>query len=72
MTLSPHTSSSNGNIHHSGYELAYVLEGEATLYLDDEEFILNKEDSVKISAGISHRWENNSNKDVKVIFAVIL
>lgn len=72
MTLSPCTSSSNDNIHHSGYELAYVLEGEATLYLDDEKFILNKEDSIKISAGISHRWENNSDKDVKIIFAIIL
>lgn len=72
MTLSPNTSSSNCNIHHSGYELAYVLEGEATLYLDNEKFILNKEDSVKISAGISHRWENNSDKYVKVLFAVIL
>lgn len=72
MTLDPDTCSSNGDIHHSGYELAYVLEGEATLYLDDEEFILHKEDSVKISAGIRHRWENKSNKVVKVLFAVIL
>ena len=72
MTLAPNTSSSNGNIHHRGYEIAYVLEGEVSLYLDDEEFILNKEDSVKITVGIDHRWENKSNKEAKVIFAVIL
>lgn len=72
MTLAPNTSSSNGNINHSGYEIAYVLEGEVYLYLDDEEFILSKEDSVKVTAGINHRWENKSGKDAKVIFAVIL
>lgn len=72
MTLYPNTSSSNGDISHTGYELSYVLEGEATLYLDDDKFTLYKGDSVKISAGINHRWENNTNEEVKVIFAVIL
>ena len=72
MTLEPNTSSSNGDISHTGYEIAYVLEGEATIYLDNEKFIMNKGDSIKISAGIHHRWENNTNEDVKVIFAVIL
>lgn len=72
MILEPNTSSSNGDISHTGYELAYVLEGEATVYLDNEEFTMGKGDSIKISAGINHRWENNTNEYVKVIFAVIL
>ena len=42
------------------------------LYLDGEKFELEKEDSVKIPVGMNHRWENNSDYDAKVIFAVIL
>ncbi len=72
MDLSPKSSSCTDYIHHNGYEIAYVLEGEVILYLDDEKFDLNKEDSVKIPAGIKHRWENNSDIEAKVIFAVIL
>lgn len=72
MDLSPKSSSCIGYIHHNGYEIAYVLEGEATLHLDDEKFELKKEDSVKIPVGMKHRWENNSDLQAKVIFAVIL
>lgn len=72
MDLSPKSSSCTDYIHHNGYEIAYVLEGEVILHLDDEEFDLKKEDSVKIPAGIKHRWENNSDIEAKVIFAVIL
>ena len=72
MSLSPGSVSSSENIQHKGYEIAYLLEGEVNLYLDDEEFTLYQGDSVKISVGVKHRWENKSNLNAKVIFAVIL
>lgn len=72
MNLAPHTSSCNEYIYHNGYEIAYVLEGEANLYLDNEKFDLYKGDSVKVPVGINHRWENNSENEAKIIFAVIL
>ena len=72
MDLSPKSSSCVEHIYHNGYEIAYVLEGEVSLYLDNEKFGLKKEDSVKIPVGMKHRWENNSDKNAKVIFAVIL
>ena len=72
MDLSPKSSSCNQYIYHNGYEIAYILQGEVNLYLDGEKFELEKEDSVKIPVGMNHRWENNSDYDVKVIFAVIL
>lgn len=72
MDLSPKSSSCTDYIHHNGYEIAYVLEGEVTLHLDDEKFELKKEDSVKIPVGMKHRWENNSDLESKIIFAVLL
>ncbi|MGL6106173.1 helix-turn-helix domain-containing protein [Romboutsia sp.] len=72
MNLSPNTSSCVGTIVHKGYEIAYILEGEVKLFLDEEEFLLYKGDSVKIPAGTKHRWENNCDSESKVIFAVIL
>lgn len=72
MSLSPGSVSSSENIQHKGYEIAYLLEGEVDLYLDDEKFILYQGDSVKTPAGVKHRWENTSNSNAKVIFAVIL
>lgn len=72
MNLSPKSSSCNDYIYHNGYEIAYILEGEVTLMLDNEGFNLNKDDSVKIPVGMKHRWENNSDLEARVIFAVIL
>ncbi|MGL4912888.1 MAG: cupin domain-containing protein [Romboutsia sp.] len=72
MNLEPNTSSCNDFIHHNGYEIAYILEGEVNLYLDDEKFILYKGDSVKVPIGINHRWQNISEHNSKVIFAVVL
>lgn len=72
MNLSPNTSSCNGFIYHNGYEISYVLEGEVNLYFDNEKFTLYKGDSIKIPAGINHRWENNSESNSKLIFAVVL
>ena len=72
MDLSPKSSSCADYIHHNGYEIAYVLEAEVTLHLDDEKFELKKEDSVKVPVGMKHRWENNSDLESKIIFAVLL
>ncbi|MEG1411738.1 MAG: cupin domain-containing protein [Terrisporobacter sp.] len=72
MDLSPKSSSCTDHIHHNGYEIAYVLEGKVNLYLDNEKFELNKEDSVKIPVGVKHKWENDTDKRSKVVFAVIL
>lgn len=72
MNLSPHTSSCDTPIHHKGYEIAYVLDGEVTLYMDEDTFYLDKNDSVKIPIGVNHKWENKSDDESKILFAVIL
>lgn len=72
MKLAPGTTSCVGTIVHRGYEIAYILEGEVKLFLDEDEFILFEGDSVKIPTGTKHRWENNCDVESKVIFAVVL
>ncbi|MDB8793582.1 helix-turn-helix domain-containing protein [Romboutsia sp. 1001216sp1] len=72
MNLSPNTSSCSNFIEHKGYEIAYILSGEANLYIDEDKFTLYEGDSVKVPIGSRHRWENITNNDTKVIFAVIL
>ena len=34
--------------------------------------LIKKDDSVKIPVGMHHKWENNSDGEVRIIFAVIL
>ncbi|MEG1310547.1 MAG: helix-turn-helix domain-containing protein [Romboutsia sp.] len=72
MNLPPNTSSCENFIHHKGYEIAYILDGEASIYLEHEIFTLYKGDSIKIPAGTHHRWSNLTNLQTKVIFAVVL
>ena len=43
-----------------------------TSVLRDVNFTLHKGDSVKVPVGVNHRWENQSDKESKVIFAVVL
>lgn len=72
MNLSPNTSSCVNSISHKGYEIAYILDGCADIYLEDDKFTLYKGDSIKVPAGTKHRWENNSKDNTRVIFAVVL
>lgn len=72
INLAPNTSSCVDRITHNGDEIAYVLEGEVKLFMDEDEFTLFKGDSVKVPLGTKHKWQNDSNSESKVIFAVIL
>ncbi|WP_410982077.1 helix-turn-helix domain-containing protein [Bacillus cereus] len=70
MTVPPNTSSSENLLEHKGEELAFVLEGRITVYLDEEEYILETGDSVKIPAYLKHKWINNFNQNAVVLFSV--
>lgn len=70
MKLPPHSQSSQQPLSHTGEEVAYILSGTVTLYLNDIDNILEIGDSVKIPAGAHHKWENHSDSDATVIFAV--
>ena len=70
MNFPPNTASSEKLLGHKGEEVAYVLEGKIKVFLNDEEFILDSGDSVKIPAHMKHKWENNFNKNAAILFSV--
>ncbi|HWO97417.1 MAG TPA: cupin domain-containing protein [Bacillus sp. (in: firmicutes)] len=70
MTIPPNTASSEKLLEHKGEEIACVLEGKIKVFLDDEEYILETGDSVKIPAYMKHKWENNFNKNAAILFSV--
>jgi transcriptional regulator with XRE-family HTH domain len=70
MNVPPNTSSSENLLAHKGEEVAFVLEGKIKVYLDDEEYILESGDSVKIPAHMKHKWENNFNENAAILFSV--
>ncbi|MBX0353410.1 helix-turn-helix domain-containing protein [Bacillus toyonensis] len=70
MTVPPNTSSSDNVLEHKGEELAFVLDGTITLYLNEEEYTLETGDSVKIPAYLKHKWVNQLEKNAIVLFSV--
>lgn len=72
MNLPANTSSCEDYISHNGYEIAYLLEGQVDLFLDEEKFTLFKGDSIKIPIGTNHKWQNSYKEEAKLIFAVVL
>ncbi|MFD0828184.1 cupin domain-containing protein [Neobacillus sp. M.A.Huq-85] len=70
MKIPPNTSSSEKLLEHKGEEVAFILEGKIKVYLNEEEHILEAGDSVKIPAYMKHKWENDFNQNVSVLFSV--
>jgi uncharacterized cupin superfamily protein len=70
MNVPPNTSSSEKLLEHKGEEVAFVLQGRIKVFLNDEEYILETGDSVKIPAYMKHKWENNFNKNSSILFSV--
>jgi transcriptional regulator with XRE-family HTH domain len=70
MTIPPQSRSSEIPLSHKGEEIAYVLSGTVTLYLEDSMETLEKGDSIKILPGMRHMWKNDTASNVEVIFAI--
>ncbi|KLA31089.1 helix-turn-helix domain-containing protein [Bacillus cereus] len=70
MNLLPQTSSSMEPVAHKGEEIAFIMEGQVKLYLNEEILLLNTGDSVKIPPYAKHKWENTSLNKITVIFGV--
>jgi len=48
-------------ISHSGEECGYVLQGGLKVYLGDQQFHLNEDDSISFSSMIPHHYNNLGN-----------
>ncbi|MFS0906226.1 cupin domain-containing protein [Priestia aryabhattai] len=70
MNVPPNTTSSEKLLAHEGEEIALILEGKIKIYLNEEEYILDKGDSVKIPTNLRHKWENTFNQNAVVLFSV--
>lgn len=70
MKIPARLSSSEELFNHRGEEVAYVSKGSVNLYLVNDVISLNTGDSVVIPPQTNHKWENISNLDCEVIFAV--
>lgn len=70
MKIPSKESSSKELFSHKGEEVAYVMKGSVNLYLMNTVIELNCGDSVKIPPHSKHKWENTSDFDCEVIFAV--
>ena len=70
MTIPANESSSSEQFSHKGEEVAYVMKGKVDLHMMNTVIELNCGDSVKIPTLSQHKWENRSNEECQVIFAV--
>ncbi|GKU82976.1 helix-turn-helix domain-containing protein [Niallia sp. NCCP-28] len=70
MNVPPDSASSEKLLEHKGEEVAFVLEGKIKVLLDNEEYMLETGDSVKIPAYMKHKWENNSSENAVILFSV--
>ena len=49
-------------------ELAFILEGEVSIMFENEEFLLREGDTIRILPNRGHKFRNDMDKDVKVLF----
>lgn len=66
----PHSDSGSAVQFHAGEEVSYVLNGKLMLTLDQVQYTLEAGDSVRILPMTPHIWENQSDEDAILIFAI--
>lgn len=56
-------------VSHEGEEILYILEGEITQRVDDDEFIMRAGDSLHFRGNRPHAWRNNSEQSARLFWA---
>ncbi|KIL14447.1 cupin domain-containing protein [Bacillus safensis] len=70
MNVPPNSASSEKLMEHHSEEIAYILQGKIKVYLNEDEYILETGDSVKIPTNLRHKWENPFKENAIVLFSV--
>jgi transcriptional regulator with XRE-family HTH domain len=70
MNVPPDASSSEKLLEHKGEEVAFVLEGRIKVFLDEQEYLLETGDSVRIPSLMKHKWENPFDQKAVILFSV--
>ena len=73
VTYDPGASSAAGGrlTRHSGFEHAYILEGELTLQLDFDEYVLGPGDSLQFESARPHAYSNRSSSVARGVWFVM-
>ena len=67
MTIEPGGSSTSGQITHSGEELVYVLGGSLVCRINEQEYRLEKGDSLLFLASQPHIYRNQTKKSAQIL-----
>ena len=68
LLLEPHCETNSGFSQHFEEEILFVERGSVTIVFEDEEFLLNEEDTVRILPSRKHKLRNDSSEPVRVLF----
>ncbi len=68
MALEPESETNAGFSQHFEEEIAYLVEGEAVIVFEDEEFVLHAGDTVRILPARKHKLRNPTSRPVRVLF----
>jgi quercetin dioxygenase-like cupin family protein len=71
VALNEYTSggrSADASLHHDGYEYGVVIEGELTVDLEGEAYLLNPGDSIAYDSSRPHRIKNNGRHEARAIW----
>ncbi len=71
VTLQPGKGSGDHIIVHTGYEFVYCINGSIKYQIENQEFILESEDSLLFEAHLPHCWENTSDTSAKILLVLI-
>jgi len=66
INLPPNTCCDNSSIH-EGEEFTFVISGNVTVWLDNEEFDLKEGDIIFYNSMLEHRWENKSTSNANLL-----
>lgn len=67
MTIEPASSSTSSQITHAGEEMVYVLKGKLVCMIKDEEYLLEKGDSLLFLASQPHIYRNETSKSAQIL-----
>lgn len=70
VTLQPGMGSGDRMIVHTGHEFVYCLEGSIQYQIGQEEFILQKGDSIVFEAHLPHCWENKGEEVAQILLTL--
>jgi len=70
MEFPPETTTRAKPRGHLGEETAYVISGHVVVTVDDQTYILEPGDSIRILPNHPHKWTNATQEDASVIFAI--